>query len=384
MSNSLSVHFDQLVPPLHGSAKFFGAQVRELVRQGHQCRVMSLFKPEGALGMGQDLGLLDAPYHSFGSQGDVAMRMFGVPCTGPMQGAGRIPVHLWRALADSGAEHVLLGDEYGEGAFHVLRALQPNPRPVVIYFVHVLHNLPFGPVAMTPNPAFEDVMERIDSFVTTSRFAADYLRALTDKPVRVVYPQAREPNTKRGGNSATLINPSVWKGIDIFLALADRCPDLPFLAVPGWGTTPKDRHALAARSNIEVIEWQADVDEIWARTRVLLAPSVWAENFGMVALEAGLAGIPVLASDQGGLPEATLGVRAPISVRPLQMPAKPGGACFVPPQDVAEWEGPLRNLMQDSEIHTACATAVRDAAHEFVATTKWSDRDLWGLIAGIS
>jgi glycosyltransferase involved in cell wall biosynthesis len=43
---------------------------------------------------------------------------------------------------------------------------------------------------------------------------------------------------------------------------------------------------------------------IYAETRVLLVPSLWEETWGRVATEAQFSGIPVLASDAGGLPEA--------------------------------------------------------------------------------
>ena len=43
-------------------------------------------------------------------------------------------------------------------------------------------------------------------------------------------------------------------------------------------------------------------------TRILLVPSLWGEAFGLVVVEAMLRGIPVLASNVGGLVEAKLGV----------------------------------------------------------------------------
>src|SRR3546814_11226340 len=44
--------------------------------------------------------------------------------------------------------------------------------------------------------------------------------------------------------------------------------------------------------------------EVYRRTHTLLAPSQWEEAWGRVATEAQFSGIPVLASDRGGLPEA--------------------------------------------------------------------------------
>ena len=45
---------------------------------------------------------------------------------------------------------------------------------------------------------------------------------------------------------------------------------------------------------------------VYANTRLLLMTSLWLESFGLVAAEAMLNGIPVLASNRGALPE-TLG-----------------------------------------------------------------------------
>ena len=42
---------------------------------------------------------------------------------------------------------------------------------------------------------------------------------------------------------------------------------------------------------------------VFARTKLLLMPSLWLESFGLVAAEAMLNGIPVLASNRGALPE---------------------------------------------------------------------------------
>ena len=59
--------------------------------------------------------------------------------------------------------------------------------------------------------------------------------------------------------------------------------------------------------NVDVFPANGDVERVYAVTKILLAPSLLPETFGLVALEAGLRGIPCLSSDAGGLPEANAG-----------------------------------------------------------------------------
>ncbi len=51
-----------------------------------------------------------------------------------------------------------------------------------------------------------------------------------------------------------------------------------------------------------------NVDDILRRTRVLLVPSLWAEARSRMVVESMLRGVPVIASNVGGIPEAKLGV----------------------------------------------------------------------------
>jgi glycosyltransferase involved in cell wall biosynthesis len=93
-------------------------------------------------------------------------------------------------------------------------------------------------------------------------------------------------------------------------------------------------------------------------------PSLWPETFGYVAPEAMLRGIPVLASDIGGLPEAKLGVDHVLPV----VPGEFGANGFVTsPQDIAPWSHALRELLSDEEAYVQCSRRSRQAAHDFVA-----------------
>ena len=97
----------------------------------------------------------------------------------------------------------------------------------------------------------------------------------------------------------TMINPIPEKGINTFLEIAENMPMLNFLIVDSW-------RAVSLNLPKNVLHWtcRSDVREIYANTQLLLVPSIWPEAFGRVAVEAGINGIPTIASDGGGLREA--------------------------------------------------------------------------------
>src|SRR5207247_5128520 len=90
-----------------------------------------------------------------------------------------------------------------------------------------------------------------------------------------------------------------------------------FAAVPTWGTNAADLAALRERLNVTVLDPVDNIDDLLRRTRVLLVPSLWAEARSRIVVEAMARGIPVLASDIGGIPEAKLGVPYLLPVNPI-------------------------------------------------------------------
>jgi glycosyltransferase involved in cell wall biosynthesis len=149
-----------------------------------------------------------------------------------------------------------------------------------------------------------------------------YVREHLGVEARVVHPPVYgEPPFARFGSfeagDVLLINPCAVKGIGIFLELARMFPEQRFAALKGWGTTGADLRALAAEPNITALDTVGAIEEAFARTKILLVPSLWYEGFGLVAMEAMLRGIPVIASDSGGLAEAKQGTRFIVPVRPI-------------------------------------------------------------------
>jgi glycosyltransferase involved in cell wall biosynthesis len=102
----------------------------------------------------------------------------------------------------------------------------------------------------------------------------------------------------------TFINPTWPKGLEVFIEIAQKLPDVPFMCVEGWGMRPSIMQLLRRLPNVRYLPKQTDMRKVYSQTHILLVPSKWEEAFGRVTVEAQASGIPVIASARGGLPEA--------------------------------------------------------------------------------
>src|SRR5581483_11347032 len=225
-----------------------------------------------------------------------------------------------------------------------------------VYLAHTPQFFPFGPESWNPDPHAAELVRRSAAVVAIGHHVAGYIEHAIGVRPRVVHPPiygAGPFERGAGGEFVTMINPSAVKGISIFLAVARALPGVDFAALPGWATNVSDRQSLAALANVTMLQPVARIDDFLRRTRVLLMPSLWYEGFGLIVMEAMLRGVPVIASDSGGLKDAKDGTGYVIPVRPIEryehayddrrMPC-----AVVPPQDVAPWIAAVRTLAGDS------------------------------------
>jgi len=260
----------------------------------------------------------------------------------------------------------------------LLPAALRDPRARVVYLARATLAVPFGPDCAFPSEAKTARLRQADAVIGVSQYVADYVRrhaaiGAVHVPISLMEPSGPPPSLGRFENEfITIVNPCAVKGISIFLALADTFPDLAFAAVPTWGTNPADREQLRARPNVTVLAPFDDINALFARTRVLLVPSLWAEARSRIVVEAMLRGVPVIAADTGGIREAKMGVPHLLSVNPIvryhpRLDEQMVPEADVPPQDIAPWRDALRRLTTDRARYADLAARSRAAALRYVS-----------------
>ena len=99
--------------------------------------------------------------------------------------------------------------------------------------------------------------------------------------------------------------PTKAKGIELFFNLAKKMSQNKFLFV--GGKPPAEEWSGDIPLNVQLRDFTTKPWEIYEVSRVVIVPSHY-EAFGMVAVEASLCGVPVVATELPGLKEATSGL----------------------------------------------------------------------------
>jgi glycosyltransferase involved in cell wall biosynthesis len=175
---------------------------------------------------------------------------------------------------------------------------------------------------------------------------------------------ARVIVSDRDPRYVTFVNPQVAKGAAVVARIAEvlgrRRPEIPFLIVEsragsgGLGGLGLD---LSGLENLHRMANTPDPRDFYRISRIVLVPSQ-IENAALVAREALANGIPVLASDRGGLPES-LGDAGFLFTLPERLFA-PGSPVIPTAQEVAPWVAAIEKLWDDPEFearHRALAKA---------------------------
>ena len=180
---------------------------------------------------------------------------------------------------------------------------------------------------------------------------------------------ARVLAADRAPRYLTFVNPVAEKGVTVFARIAAelgrRRPDIPLLVVEGRGTADTLAGVdldLSAVPSLHRMPNTPDPRTYYRVARAVLVPSVWVENGALVAREALANGIPVLASDRGGLPE-TLGDAGFVFTLPQRCAPRSG---YVPTaREVAPWVATIERLWDDPAFEAAHQARARTAARRW-------------------
>jgi len=141
------------------------------------------------------------------------------------------------------------------------------------------------------------------------------------------------------GTKVTLVNLNEHKGANILYKLAERMPHVEFMGVVGGHGVQVIREDLP---NVEIVQHTDNmIDDVWAKTRILLMPSVY-ESYGMAGVEALASGIPVLCNPTNGLVES----QGPFGL-------------FINRDDIDEWVRQIERLQDNKEWKAASSLALK-------------------------
>ena len=341
-------------PPKGGSTRSNLVWLRGLVSSGHACRVVC-----PSIEGGNDAQAVDGHGLEIHSYSQLSRR------AAVLSDEIRAFAPDWVLVSSEDLSHVLL------------REAAQIASGRIVYLAHTPQWYPFGPASWHPDTQAMDIVRAAAGVVAISTAMASYIREFCGAEASVIHPPmyGHPPYPAFGrfdSGYVLMINPSVVKGLSIFLALAQRFPEVEFAGLAGWATTTADRTAMSRLANVRVLETVPSIDEALSHARLLLMPSLWLEGFGLIAMEAMLRGLPVIASDSGGLKEAKAGTGFVIPVKPIERFEAVFDETHMPkpvdvPQDIGPWAEALRVLLTDRAAYEQEAHRSRDVAVKFVS-----------------
>jgi glycosyltransferase involved in cell wall biosynthesis len=370
----LLAHNSLYYPSFGGGDKSNRLLMEALARRGHQVRVIARvekFGPQAHTHLISELASRNVATHELPHHG-LRFDLNGVD----IRVLTRDP--MLRAFFESQVKDfdpdVIVTSTDDPGQLLLQSALHAH-RARVVYLIRAIIGLPFGPDTPFANAAKTAAIRRADGIVAVSGNVAEYARTFGKMnaehvPISLLDP-GEPPCVGRFDNQyVTMVNPCAVKGISIFTGLAERFPEVEFACVPTWGTTAEDERSLRKHPNITILPAADDIHDIMLQTRIALVPSLWAEARSRVILEAMVRGIPVLASDVGGLKEAKLGIDYLLPVSPvvryharvdhLMVPM-----ADIPAQDLGPWQGALQRLLTDRGHYDQLSAESRRAALDY-------------------
>jgi glycosyltransferase involved in cell wall biosynthesis len=320
----------------------------------------------------------------------------GLDIAGQAPRLGRIAWHLADRLRDydicyvHGHRELLL-------AIGARAAARLRRQPAIVWH---WHGPPLSVAADARNSPTAGLLVRLASrscarVIAISEFSAGEARHMGVEPERLVTvlnavsvsedaPQAPAPRPlpTRSADQITLLLPCAavrrHKGVHLAVEALRRLPRNHVLWITG---DPADAVAagyvdelqkMADRAQVSdrvhFIGARRDVHRVMALADIVLVPSVWQEPFGLVAAEAQLLGVPVIASNRGALPELMGGGQL--------------GIVF-DANDPAALAAAIDRMSRDAELRARISNAARIHAGHRYSCQRWN-RELASVLGEVA
>lgn len=189
-----------------------------------------------------------------------------------------------------------------------------------------------------------------DLNVYNTHWVADAIQV----PGIVVHPPVEwdRHHVKETGDCVTLVNLQENKGVRTFYGLVDTMPGVLFLGVVGTHGKQEILGPSLRPAHLSYHKTTQDMREVWSRSRVVLMPSEY-ESYGMVAAEACVSGIPVIAHPTPGLTECL-----------------DWAGIFIDRADVLDYERALNLLLTDETHYQERSAMAALRARELVSQSQ--------------
>lgn len=340
-------HMPHLVT-LGGANKVIRAAAEQLARRGHSVALVGplLGEPPGRIEPSE----LRRLFGTDGAESAGTTNIAGVRCT--LCADGEDLCATANAIVQSFEPDVIVVSVDDPDQRLLAAAVGTGCRTVAL--AQTPATLPFGPASLRPDRVLERLLSDCDAVVANSGFLTSYVRDNSSVACRhVTIPTTGTYHGQAVDDpeaAVLMVNPSQVKGIDILLGVATRLPEHRFAVIPAWATNLADRRRLSELHNLQLLDPTVEVRDYMVRSRALLVPSLWLENVPLVIAEAMSVGLPVVASDIGGIPELAAGAAVLVPVYPLELTAGPGPgrrSALTPRQDVDRWAAAIRSVTTD-------------------------------------
>ncbi len=353
----LLAHNSTYFPSAGGGDRSNRFLLEALASRGHHCRIVARtasYGPKAQEDLVRELSARGVPVLSSGS-GVVLFGRNGVEVH-TVANHPNLRAYFAAQMESFSPEIIIASTD--DPAQVLLEAALRSPTARVVFLARATLPLPFGPDCAFPSAQKTAALRQTDAFVGVSEYVAGYARKYggiehaVHVPISLLGPGPFPALGRFDNEFVLMVNPSATKGIAILVGLARAMPETRFAAIPSWGTTAEDLAVLRTIENVTLLDPVDDIAVVLERTRAVLVPSLWAEARSRMVLESLIHGVPVLASNVGGLGEALMGVPHLLPVKQIvryraKLDENMVPVAEVPEQDIGPWREALERLLTD-------------------------------------